>query len=56
MKWFVMKYKYETPTQIIWGKASKYFPTRKKAQTEMKKLKRKHPKTRFKIGGEGKKY
>ena len=51
-----MKYKYETHSQIIWGKASKYFSTKKQAQAEMKRLKRKHPKTRFKLGGEGEKH
>ena len=51
MKWFVMKKVGEDARVIRYRKASKYFPTRKTAETEMKKLKKKHPKTIFKIGG-----
>jgi len=56
MKWFVMKKVDEIShygySEIVYHKASKYFSTKKKAQNEMKKMKKKHPKTYYKIGGE----
>lgn len=51
MKWFVLKKTGEKPTTITYQKASKYFTTKKQAQSEMKKLKKMHPKTFYKIGG-----
>jgi len=50
-KWFVMKKTRETATEVIYRKASKYFDTKKKAQTEMNKLRKKSPKATYKIGG-----
>lgn len=47
-----MKKTKETPTTIHYHKTSKYFTTKKQAQTEMKKLKKKHPRTVYKIGGD----
>ena len=51
MVWFVLKKTGEDATTIRYHKASKYFSTKKQAQAEMKKLKKKHPKTIFKIAG-----
>ena len=51
MRWFVLKKTGETPTTITYQKASKYFTTKKQAQSEMKKRKKTHPKTFYKIAG-----
>ena len=53
-RWFVMKKVGEDSRVIRYRKASKYFPTRKTAEAEMKKMRKKHPRTTFKIGGEPK--
>ena len=41
----------EDATTIRYRKASKYFSTKKQAQEEMKRRRKKYPKTIYKLGG-----
>lgn len=59
MRWFVLKQGRINQRfgyyEIIWHRASGYFHLRKEADKEMKRLKKKHPKTKYKVGGEKRK-